>query len=131
VSVEWREHAGLRYLHVDYRDVTGADQLTQLAASDAQILQHGRPGLRILTDVRGAAPAPGWLLAVKRSSAEVTGPLDVVQAVVGIDGLRAAMLRGYNAVGRGAKAWPFSTVEDALEFLASGRTTPGRRGAAV
>jgi hypothetical protein len=131
VSVEWREHAGLRYLHVDYRGVTGEDQLTQLASSDREILRYGRPGLRILTDVRGAAPAPGWLLAVKRSSAQVTGPLEVVQAVVGVDGVRAAMLRGYNAVGRGAKAWPFASIPEALEFLASGRTFPGRRGPSV
>lgn len=123
---EWQEHRGIPVLYVDFRGVQIEEQVALVEAIDRVLLDRGEPGTRILTNVQGVAWSSRTLATLKHSSATVTGPLGTVEAIVGIDGLKRAILRGYNAVGRGSLVWPFRTEAEALEFLTSGRTRPGR-----
>lgn len=47
------------------------------------------------------------------------GPQGAVIALYGLSGMQATMLRGYNAVGGGARAVPFRDRDAALRYLLS------------
>jgi cytochrome c5 len=71
----------------------------------------------LLVDVTGAAMTSEWLMAIKKHSRDVWAPRVSRCAVLGVGGLKAAMLRGFNAVGGGMRAVPVASQERAVAWL--------------
>jgi hypothetical protein len=115
-SVEWREYEGMPYLYCDYSgtDEAGLLEVLHLSAAAAAAAE---PGLAVLVNVTDTPFSTRYLREVKVASAQVLGPQRAVITVFGLSGMQSTMLRGYNAVGGGAKAVPFRDEASSLRWL--------------
>lgn len=114
-GVCWREADGLRYLHVDYR---GADatRMLEVARESVPELEAAPAGACVLVDVTDAPIRREWLGLVKKVNHDVMGPRRMRCAVLGVSGVKAAMLRGFNAASD-VKTLPFPSQTAALAWL--------------
>lgn len=120
--VEWLTEAGVRYLSVDYSRLDGPGMLDVLA--EALTASRAEPGrYAMLVDVTEATMTSAWLQGIKDPSRELWGRQVSRCAVLGVSGIKAAMLRGFNAVGGGMRALPFRTRADALGWIAGATDT--------
>jgi hypothetical protein len=115
-KVYWSERSGRRYLVVDYARADGAQMLEILAEAVRVIGAEPEP-FPMLGDVTDAAMTTAWLTAIKSASRDVLGPKVSRCAVLGVTGIKATMLRGFNTVGGGLRALPFRDEEQALAYL--------------
>lgn len=114
--VAWSEHEGMRYLEVDYSRTDEA-ALLDVVREGTAAAAAAEPGLKMLVDVTATPFSTAFLREVKIASVQVLGPQRAVIALYGLSGMQATMLRGYNAVGGGARAVPFTDRASALRYL--------------
>ena len=118
MSLEWVEEAGLRFLYVDYRGESPAEQLATLRRLGETITEHG-PGLRVLIHIPpNHRPDSAFLEETKQGMRRARDLDDVRMAFIGASGLGFAVLRGLALVSGGKGAPPFPTREKALAYLA-------------
>lgn len=115
-GVTWKTHAGKKVLIADYRGTKGAETVA-LMKQVAKEVQAAPPGVLILTDVTGVALGPDFMAESKKLNEDVLGPRGAKLAMVGVDGIKALLLKGFNAVGKGAKGVPFPDEASALAHL--------------
>lgn len=115
-AVTWQDHGGKRVLHADYRGTRGAETIALLQQVETEI-QKAPPGSLILNDVTGVSLGPEFMAASKKANEQVLGPRGTKLALVGIDGMKAILLKGFNAVGKGTKGQPFPDERSALAYL--------------
>lgn len=72
--------------------------------------------VRALINMTDAAGNSEWMEASKRNSKMVEHKV-LKSAIIGVTGIKKVLLMGYNSVAKG-RVKPFSTKEDALEYLA-------------
>lgn len=114
--VHWAERSGRRYLVVDYSRADG-DQMLEVLADALRVIGAEPGRFPLLTDVTDAAMTTAWLSAIKPASRDVMAPKVTRCAVLGVSGIKATMLRGFNTVGGGLRALPFRDREQALAYL--------------
>lgn len=120
MSLDWRDENGLRYLYVDYRGESPAEQLATLRQVGEVMATHG-PGLRVLIHVPPShRPDSDFLAELKRGMRAGRDLPDVRTAFIGATGLGFAVLRGLSLAGGGLGAPPFPSREKALAYLARG-----------
>lgn len=118
MSVEWCEENGFRFLYVDYRGESPAEQLATLHRLGETLVEHG-PGLRVLIHIPpNHRPDSDFLEETKRGMRAVRELGDVRMAFIGASGLGFAVLRGLALLSGGKGAPPFPTREKALAYLA-------------
>ncbi|HEX8497104.1 MAG TPA: hypothetical protein VF661_07900 [Actinomycetales bacterium] len=111
----WEQHGSTRVLYVRYAGLTPAQGIACLDSVAAEI-QRAAPGARLLSDYTGAVPSTEFMAKVKQMGKEVYEPRQTKIAVLGIDGLKGLLLKGYNKVSR-ASARPFASKDEAIAYL--------------
>ena len=118
MALEWQDENGLRYLYVDYRGESPAEQLETLRRLGEAAQEHG-PGLRVLIHIPpNHRPDSEFLEETKRGMRAARGLDDVRMAFIGASGFGFAVLRGLALVAGGKGVPPFPTREKALAYLA-------------
>ena len=107
-----RDHFGMEYIYVDYRDLKERDMI-QLA-SDHLALTMLYP-LSYLADFHRTYVTPDFMTHV-RPLVEAAKPLATKGAFLGIDPVKSAILKGI-VLFSGVNYQAFDTEEDALLFL--------------
>jgi hypothetical protein len=117
-SVTWQEQAGRKILVADYRNKT-QEEMIAVIEEVARRIQAVPPGVRLLADFRGCSVGTAYMKRAKEINTAVFGPRDVRLALLGVDGLKAILVKGFNAVSRGIPAIPCASEQDAYAYLAS------------
>lgn len=120
---QWRDDAGMRYLHLNYRRVP-REQYLGLLARSVQMIQDEPPGALMLIEVAGVPTDSDFLSAVKRANHDVFGPRLTRKVYLGADGLRRHIIRGLTLVAPTVQGQVFSTRDVALAALRSLPATP-------
>jgi hypothetical protein len=115
-GISWREHAGQKILVADYRGLKG-DQPIDLLREVSRTVRSEPPGVRLIANFSGVGLGVDYMKVAKQENAQVFGPRGTVAALVGIDGLKAILLKAFNKVSGGTSGIPFSTEAEALEYL--------------
>lgn len=116
-AVTWREHAGVRYLHVCYTGCT-TDEALEVLEETARVITAEPPGVRMLVDVRGTSLDARWVSRAKTVALNVFRAHDARMTVVGANAVQAGALRGLHRLGQLRTLTAHPTVEDALAALA-------------
>ncbi len=114
--VYWAEQSGQRYLVVRYNGADGR-QMLEILDEALRVMRDETGTFPLLTDVTDATMTTAWLSAIKTASRDVMGPRVTRCAVLGVSGVKSAMLRGFNTVGGGLRALPFPDEDRALRYL--------------
>ncbi len=118
-SVTWTTHQGQKILYADYRTQNEAEQLAVLEEV-GRLVQGAAPGVRNLSDFRGVGVGTAFMKRVKEINLAVFEPRQMRLAVLGVDGLKGMLLKGFNRVSRsGSAAVPCSSEEEAYKYLLS------------
>ncbi len=115
MSVEWIEYRGRRILFVDFRAMSEDAMIAQLD-EEVAMLRAAPSKSRLLVEVTDAFTSSRFMAAAKAKAKEIESLIDR-QAIVGVDGLKSILLRGFNAVSKGVILKPFDTEESAKEYL--------------
>lgn len=121
MSCQWREDAGMRYLHLDYRRVPPEQYLDCLAMS-VRLVQADPPGALMLIEVAMIPTTSEFLSAVKRANHDVFGPLGTRKVYLGADGMRRSIIRGLTLVAPSVQGLVFTDRAAALAALHHRRT---------
>ena len=90
-----------------------------IAQLDVEVatLKAKRGKSRVLVDVTGAPTGQRFMAAAKARAPEIEASVDR-QAIVGVDGIKSILLRAFNAVSQGTPLKPFSSEQEAKDYLA-------------
>lgn len=115
MSVKWIEHKGKRILYADFRGLKGEAAIETLDLL-AKAVSESPTKVLLLNNVEGGSASPEWMARVKELGKEVFAARVEKTAAVGISGVKALLLEGYEKfTGRTVKA--FKTEAQALEWL--------------
>jgi hypothetical protein len=116
MALTWIEYRGHKILYNDFRGLTEA-QMTQQLDDELALLKAQPKKVRMLVDVTNSATGPGFMARAKALASQIDAHVER-QAILGIDGIKAILLRAFNAMGSGTLA-PFANEEAAKEYLIS------------
>ena len=113
--VKWKEHAGRKVMYLDCRglEVEQMEQILDDAASEMKRLQEKIP---VLANVEGAFLSPEFMDRMKKHTRETYVHYSAGTAIVGVEGLKSAILKTYNFL-MGRDIHNFQTEDEALEWL--------------
>ncbi len=117
--VEWIKHNGQRLIFIDYEDISSLDEEVALKELDVvhDFVMNAGTNLKILVDVTNAY---GSSVIVKKlkSNLKEEKPLIAKEAVIGISGVKAKLLKAVNFFTKmNIKA--FDDYDSAKEWLVS------------
>src|SRR5262245_16395824 len=94
-GLTWRTHDDKRYLYVDYR---GRSQEAMIAIMDAaaRVLRTEPIGMGAVADFRGCPVGTDFMRAAAKVNSDLLVPRQIRFAVIGTDGLKAVILKGFN-----------------------------------
>jgi hypothetical protein len=115
MALEWLEERGQKILYVDYRGQSEPQMLEQLERVVVTLRNAG--GTPFIVDITNGAVGSKFMARAKEVGPELER-LAPKQAIVGVDGIKAILLKAYNAVV-GGRMRPFPSVADAVAYLAS------------
>lgn len=114
--MEWREHAGIRYLAVDYNDLTEEESLAQLRRVAA--LVEAEPGpVWMVTDIHAFSPSQSWNAESKKLARTVLDPRGVRIALVGLSPFLRLVFAGFRKLGGGRRMIACDSLEEALDAM--------------
>lgn len=108
------QYKGKEIIYVNYGDLTEDQMIEVLNLVERIILSDNKLHLQLI-NISDAFATPGFMAAAK-SFRQRTHHLTDRSAIVGITGVKALLLRSYNAVS-GKKLKNFDTEEKAKEYL--------------
>lgn len=115
MPLHWFEHDGTRILVNDFRNMSEEEAMDQLD-EEIRILEEEPEKVRMLVDVTGA-PIMTRFLAKARSLAPRIEVRLVKQAILGITGVKAFLLSGFNLFSPGVPLKPFESETSAKAYL--------------
>lgn len=113
---QWREDAGIRYLHLDYRHVP-AEQYLDLLAQSVAMIQAEPAGATLVIEVSDTVVNSAFLAAVKRANHDVFGPRNTRKVYVGADDLRRRVIHGLTLVAPTVQGAIYADAATALAAL--------------
>jgi hypothetical protein len=121
MGVEWREHQGHRYLHVDYSECKTESEMLATYEEQAKLMAVQPHKTLVLSDLTGASVSSAYMERVKTGGRERGEQLLEKAAFIGVGGLKSILLNGYATMtGLQDKVHGFETETEALNWL----TTP-------
>lgn len=118
MGVEWREHRGRKYLHVDYTTCHSEAEMLETYEQQAKLMAVQPRKTLVLSDLTGSSVGSAYMERVKAGGSERGQQLLEKAAFVGVGGLKAILLNGYITVtGLGDKVRGFDTEAEALDWL--------------
>jgi hypothetical protein len=113
---EWIDFKGKKILYVDYRKHT-EDEMIDLLEKEANMMkENGKT--KLIVNFDGAAVPPNFLKRAKELGKETINPNTDKSAIVGVDGIKAILLKAYNTFS-GDKLHPVKTLDEAKEYVIS------------
>lgn len=117
MSISIIKHKGKDIVFTDYTHCKTPDETVQVV-NEAEKFLLAYPGKAlVMIDVTGAHGSKEYMERAKEVSKKVSHKV-AKRAVVGISGLKMILFQGYTRIIKG-NTRPFSTREEALEFLIS------------
>ena len=114
LKVQKIKYKGKEIVYVHYVNLKEAQMIETLNQVEDIILSDNKPHLQ-LVNISDAFATPRFMAAAK-TFGKKTHHLTEKSAIVGISGVKALLLRSYNAVS-GKKLKAFETEEEAKEYL--------------
>ncbi|WP_425390937.1 hypothetical protein [Ekhidna sp.] len=111
-------HKGKEIMFCDFKDMKNKQAIFDQLDEMANTFKQTKGNLLVLTDVRGTKNDPEIVDKTKRLGKEVFSVYAKKRAIIGMDGLRGLILKGYNAI-TGNDLKPFPTLEEAKDYLAA------------
>jgi len=119
MGLSWREHKGRKILVADYRGLH-QDQCMAQMREIGRVLAAEPAGTLLLVDARGMPVSMEFMKEAKRIADEVYVPRRTRQAVIGIDGLKGILMKGFNKfVPKEMATVPFDSEQAAFDYLVS------------
>ena len=116
-KVEWITHKGKKILFSDYSNVKSQEEMHTIMNESLKIVNETPGKVSSLVDMTNASVGPDFMKAAKEEGKKFLHKRDK-SALLGITGLKAMLLKGYNLFS-GDSAKPFGTKEEALDYLCS------------
>lgn len=118
MPISYITHKGKEIIFCDFKDMKNKSEIfAQLEVMSVEF-KKSKGDLLVLTDVRGAHNDPEVVEKTKAYGKTVFSKYAKKRAIIGMDGLRGLILRGYNAL-TGNDLKPFSSIEEAKDYLVS------------
>lgn len=118
MGVEWREHQGRKYLHVDYLACKTEEEMLATYEVQAKLMAVQPHKTLVLSDFTGASVGSAYMRRVQSGGAERGEQLLEKAAFVGVGGLKSILLNGFaTAAGLKDKVRGFETEAEALRWL--------------
>ena len=117
MKVQWITHKGKKILFSDYSNVKNQDELFEIMKESLRMQDETTDKILGLVDMTNASVGPEFMKEAKEQGKSQLHKRDK-SAVLGITGLKAMLLKGYNLFS-GDSAKPFATKEEALDYLCS------------
>lgn len=118
MPVSFIQYKGEEIIFCDFKEMKDKQQIFDQLDEMADIFKQSGGDLLVLTDVRGTKNDPEIVDKTKKLGKEVFSVYAKKRAIIGMDGLRKLILRGYNAI-TGNDLKPFSTLDEAKDYLVS------------
>ncbi len=118
MPISFIEHKNKEIIFCDFKDMKDKQVIFDQLEEMSRIFKESNGELLVLTDVRGTKNDPEIVEKTKYYGKTVYRHYAKKRAIIGMDGLRKLILNGYNAL-TGNDLKPFSTLEDAKEYLVS------------
>lgn len=115
-EVGWREHAGVRYLHVCYTGAAPQEAVAILDEAAALVRSEPDP-VRMLVDVTDAELDRTWVARAKTVTMTVFVPCEARMVVVGVTQVMSLALRGMQRLGQLRSMAVAPSVDAALDDL--------------
>ena len=118
MSVEWREYAGKRFLHVVYGECRSEVEMLATYEQQASQMRTQPHKSLVLSDFTNASVGSAFMNRVREGGVNDGSALLEKNALVGITGLKGILLDGYVKVTNlGDKIRAFDTEAEVLEWL--------------
>ena len=114
---KWIEYKGVEILLNDYSNLTGENFIETLNILTEHFLEQKKENILLLLDIRNSYSNKEIIEALNKASKRIK-PFVKKSAVIGVTGVKKILLNVINKVSS-LGANPFSTEEDAKEWLAS------------
>ena len=109
-------HKGKEILFIDYNGTADDNEMIRILKEAQQIvIKENKPYLQ-LTDISNAHATSKFTKELKRVGAE-TPKTATKRAIVGITPIKKIILTGYNFIIGGVGLKPFSTIDEAKDYL--------------
>lgn len=117
MRVEWISHKGKKILFINYSEIKSQGEMLEVLNESLKIIREASGTILALSDMTNASVGPDFMKEAKEKGKELAGKAEKT-AILGITGLKSMLLKGYNLF-TGETMKPFSTREEALDYLAS------------
>lgn len=117
MRVEWISYKGKKILCMDFSGVTSQDEMVEILRAGGEEIKKSPGKVLNFVDMTNASAGPDFMKASKAQGKELLHKAGKT-AIIGITGLKSMLLKGYNLFS-GDSINPFSTREDALDYLVS------------
>jgi hypothetical protein len=117
MSARWIDHSGKQIFLIDYSACKNGQEMIDTLNEAINLISKTPGKVLRLIDVRGASGSREFMDAAKRAGKEIFNAKTEKAAIVGISGIQKVLLMGYNNISTN-KLIPFSTLDEALDFLA-------------
>jgi len=117
MKVQWITHKGKKILFSDYSNVKSQTEMISILDEYLKQIRSSSGKVLVFSDVSDAATGPDFMKKAKEEGKSLIERTDK-SAIMGITGLKGMLLKGYNLFS-GDKMKPFSTKEEALDYLVS------------
>jgi hypothetical protein len=115
MALTWIDHQGKKILLNDFRNLSEPAALAQLD-EELELLERTPERVRMLVDVTGAPIMTSFVAKANKLAPRIEKRLER-QAVLGITGLKAMLLTGFNLVSSGVPLKPFPSEAAAKAYL--------------
>ncbi len=116
MKIDWVNHKGKKILHADFRN-TESEELVGGVDQVEKAINGAGGKVLILWNFEGVQVDGAFMDRIKQLGKEVLKEKAEKSAILGIDKLRAILLKAYNKFS-GDNLSPFKTEAEALDWLA-------------
>jgi len=111
-------HNQRKIIYADYSDCNNKDEMMQLARElTAFLLEQPEKEVLVLFDYTDTYLSSEFMKVVKEEREKFYRQKTAKGAALGVTGIKKVLLKGYNALSRGAGIQLFDTKLDALNYL--------------
>lgn len=115
MAISWIEYKGTKILYTDYRGLN-VEQMVKQLDETASMMSKLAAKVNTLANFEGVGVPPEFMKRAKELGKSHFEPKTAKSAILGIDGLKALLLKAYNTF-TGATMQPFPSEAAAKEYL--------------
>ena len=117
MAIKWIDHRGKKVLYIDYRDRKTQPEMLQLLEDQANWMKISPAGIFVLSNVPGTTISSEFMNKSRQFGKDVFMHKTKKSAVVGITGIKAVFMQGYQIFTGAQKSRSFQTEGEALDWL--------------